>query len=115
MFLRRRPSQLDVERFIAASRQLPLSYDPVGLAKQNCAGYTIDEQEAVVGEGWAAFERAKLALAEWRHFAMGWLEVFPTGPAIVPGTVVAIVVRHFGFWSINGCRVVYRVGMDGDL
>src|SRR5207342_1789750 len=29
------------------------------------------------------------------------------------GTVVAILIRHFGFWSLNGCRVVYTVG-DGD-
>jgi uncharacterized protein (UPF0548 family) len=27
---------------------------------------------------------------------------------------VAVLVRHLGFWSINGCRVLYRVGDESD-
>jgi uncharacterized protein (UPF0548 family) len=41
---------------------------------------------------------------------MGWVELFPAGAAIEPGTNVAVLVRHLGFWSLNGCRVVYGVG-----
>ena len=26
---------------------------------------------------------------------------------------MAVLVRHLGFWSLNGCRVVYKFG-DGD-
>jgi uncharacterized protein (UPF0548 family) len=110
MFLRRPPSSQDVKRFIAASRDLPLSYDPVGLADGRPPGFAVDEQIAVIGRGMAAFKRATAALAEWRHFDLTWLHVLPTGAPIEPGTVVAIVVRHLGFWSMNGCRVVYSVG-----
>jgi uncharacterized protein (UPF0548 family) len=113
MFLGHRPSPLEVEAFIAASRQLPLSYEPIGLAGQDRAGFQVDEQEVVIGLGRAAFDRAKVALTKWRHFELGWVEVFPTLAAVAPGTVVAVVVRHLGFWSMNGCRVVYAIAGDG--
>ena len=113
MFLGHRPSPLEVDAFIAASRRLPLSYEPVGLAKQNRAGFRVDVQEVVVGRGEAAFVRAKAALTGWRHFELGWVEVFPALAAVAPGTVVAVLVRHLGFWSMNGCRVVYAIAGDG--
>jgi uncharacterized protein (UPF0548 family) len=112
MFLGHRPSPLEVEAFIAASRRLPLSYAPIGLAGQDRAGFQVDEQEVVIGVGKLAFERAKVALTKWRHFELGWIEVFPTLAAVVPDTVVAVLVRHLGFWSMNGCRVVYQIAGD---
>lgn len=113
MFLGRRPSLEDVERFVAASHALPLSYDPVGLARQNDAGFQVDEHTSVIGHGDVAFQRARIALAAWKHFDLGWMEVFPKSASIAPGTVVAVLVSHLGFWSLNGCRVVYSVGAEG--
>jgi uncharacterized protein (UPF0548 family) len=110
MFLARRPSQPEIEEFIARSRDLPLSYDPIGIAKESPLGFKVDEARGVIGHGQKDFERAKLALAEWRHFDFGWVELFPRGTAIEPGSVVAILVHHLGFWSLNGCRVVYTLG-----
>ena len=112
MFLGHRPSPSEIQAFIVASRELPLSYEPVGLAGQDAAGFTLDAEEAIVGHGDAAFERAKVALSEWRHFELGWVEVFPASAGIAPGTVVAVLVRHLGFWSLNGCRVVYSIAGD---
>lgn len=112
MFLRTRPSPREIQAFIAASRQLPLSYEPVGLAERESAGFRVDAQETVVGHGEGAFERAKVALTEWKHFDLGWIEVFPTLAGVAPGTVVAVLVRHLGFWSMNGCRVVYSIASD---
>lgn len=43
---------------------------------------------------------------EWRHFELGWMEVYRSTEGLVRGTVVAVLVRHLGFWSLNGCRVV---------
>ena len=99
---------------MAASGELPLSYEPVGLAKQGRAGYHVDEQITIVGSGEAAFARASTALMEWRHFELGWVELFPRRASIAPGTVVVVSVRHLGFWSLNGCRVVYSIGIQGD-
>jgi uncharacterized protein (UPF0548 family) len=110
MFLPRRPCQHQIEEFIARSRDLPLSYNPVGIAKESPHGFKVDEASGVIGHGRQAFERAKLALVQWQHFDFGWVELFPRGAAIEPGSVVAVLVHHLGFWSLNGCRVVYTLG-----
>ena len=114
MFLARRPSSQDIAGFLRASAALPLSYEPVGLAQGNAAGFHVDEQSAIVGSGDAAFERALHALTAWRHFQLGWVELHPPSAAIEPGTIVAVLVNHAGFWSLNGCRVVYTIGARGD-
>lgn len=110
MFLTHRPSPLEIEEFINQSRQLSLSYQQVGIAQQSPPGFSIDEASGVLGQGRETFELAKLALTEWRHFELGWVELFPRGALIGPGTVVAVLVHHLGFWSLNGCRVVYGTG-----
>ena len=112
MFLAHRPTPHEIDRFLDASRALPLSYAPPGLAKTGAAGFRIDEHVVRVGSGDAAFSRARDALAEWRHFELGWVELFPRRAAVADGTVVAVAIRHFGFWSLNGCRVLYQTG-DG--
>ena len=110
MFLARRPSQREVEEFIARSRDLSLSYSPIGIAKESPDGFKVDEASGVIGHGQQAFERAKLALAEWRHFDFSWVDLLPRGAPIEPGSLVAVLVHHLGFWSLNGCRVVYTLG-----
>jgi len=110
MFLIRRPSQRGIARFLDESRDLPLSYDPVGIARQTPSGFNADLASEVIGHGRETFERAKIALSAWRHYEMGWVELFPRGAAIEPGTLVAVLVHHMGFWSLNGCRVVYSTG-----
>ncbi len=110
MFLIRRPSQTEISEFLDQSRDLPLSYEPVGIARQSPRGFNADLASAVIGHGRETFERAKIALAQWRHYEMDWVELFPRGASIEPGTVVAVLVRHLGFWSLNGCRVVYGIG-----
>ena len=114
MFFLGAPSSMDIERFVAASRELPLSYDPVGLVNQNPTGFRVDEQTTVIGSGEAAFQRATSALMEWRHFDLGWVEMFPKHASTAPGSVVAVAIRHLGFWSLNGCRVVSTVGAPGE-
>jgi uncharacterized protein (UPF0548 family) len=112
MFSVLRPSPRDVARFLAASRDLPLSYQPVGLALAANASFDSDETVVSVGSGPAIYERAKAALREWTQFDLGWVELYPRHAPTEPGSVVAVLIRHFGFWSLNGCRVVYGVGND---
>ena len=113
MFLARCPSREAIERFVRDSQELPLSYSPVGIAAGEGVG-RFDETLVAIGRGEADFERARAALLRWRQFDIGWVETFPQNAPITVGTVVAILVRHFGFWSLNGCRVVYRVGSVED-
>jgi uncharacterized protein (UPF0548 family) len=63
-----------------------------------------------IGRGTADFERSRTALAAWKQFDMGWVELFPRSASVEPGTIVAVLIRHLGFWSLNGGRVVYGVG-----
>ena len=113
MFLVRRPSSQQIARFIDGSRALPLSYQPEGLARSGAHGFRVDEQIVPVGSGTTAFARAVTALTEWRHFELGWVELFPARPPVAPGTVVAVAIAHLGFWSLNGCRVLYPTGEAG--
>lgn len=110
MFLACRPSAQQIEGFVAASRELPLSYSPIGLAGGNGAGFDVDEQTVIVGRGEQAFDRARRGLGAWRHFELGWVEVFPKDAPVTAGTAVAVLAKHAGVWSLNGCRVVYLIG-----
>ena len=107
MFLTRRPSPSKIEQFLDRSQSLPLSYDPIGIAKQSPRGFKIDEVSSVIGLGLETFARATQALTNWQQFELGWVELHPRGASIEVGTVVAVLVRHLGFWSLNGCRIVF--------
>lgn len=109
MFSIRRPSLNQIEHFIEHSKNLTLSYLPIGIAKENPTGFTADEASAVIGSGHDAFERARAALTNWKQFDLGWVELFPQGASIEPGSDVAVLARHLGLWSLNGCRVVYPI------
>ena len=113
MFLARRPSVAAIDRFLGASRDLPLSYEPVGIVRETPVHGRFDEEVVVIGRGDADLQRACAALTAWRQFDIGWVETFPRCAPVEPGTVVAVLIRHFGFWSLNGCRVLYTVGGDG--
>ena len=114
MFCLRRPAESEIAGFITGSQKLPLTYAPVGLAQHEQSEFKIDEATVVIGHGEATFRRAKAALAQWRQFELGWVELFPRAASIEPGTVVAVLVHHLGFWSLNGCRVVYSIGGAGE-
>jgi uncharacterized protein (UPF0548 family) len=110
MFLLRRPSSVEIERFVDRSHDLRLSYGPIGIVREPLDHGRLDEQVVPIGHGKADFERARIALAAWKHFDLGWVEIFPRQAAVATGTVVAALIRHLGFWSLNGARVLYLVG-----
>lgn len=107
MFLIRKPTTSFIDRFIDQSRDLTLSYEKAGITATDEA--PVREYLAVIGHGQADFERAKLALVEWKQFDLGWVQLFPSPSSIAVGTNVAVLIRHLGFWSLNGCRVVYQL------
>src|SRR5688572_6647907 len=110
MFFLRRPSPRTIDRFLRAARDLPLSYGPAGLVAADTLRGTRDHAAVVIGRGRGDFEVARAALLAWRHFDLGWVETFPPRLPVVPGAVVAVLIRHLGFLSLNGCRVLYTVG-----
>ncbi len=114
MFLARRPSPPVIDRFLRDSRDLPTSYGPVGLLKDACPDRRVDEEVVAIGHGREDFERARAALMAWKQCDIGWLQVFPQRTPVAVGTIVAVLIRHLGFWSLNGCRVVYDLGDNRD-
>lgn len=110
MFLLSRPSPAAIATFLADAQAMPLSYAPIGIARaRSVPGFRTDETTAVVGRGDADFAKASAALASWQHMRLRWLEVFPAAAPVDPGTTLALMIKHFGMWSLNACRVVYGV------
>lgn len=109
MFLRSRPTQDTIEGFLEVSQGLPFSYQ-LGVLDRPSDDFTIDEAVGILGRGAETFERAKVALANWRHFDLGWVELFPPDAPIVANTVVVVLIRHLRLWSLNGCRLLKTTG-----
>lgn len=110
MFFARQPAPDAIERFVRDSQSMPLSYGPVGLLNERDSSRRIDEACVTIGRGAVDFARARAALEAWKQFDVGWVQHFPRNAPTATGTVVAVLIRHLGFWSLNGCRVVYQVG-----
>jgi uncharacterized protein (UPF0548 family) len=49
------------------------------------------------------------AIRAWQMFNMPWLRLDRTSAPIQVGTDIAVSVHHFGFYSLNACRIVYVV------
>ncbi len=110
MFLLNDPPAESIHRFISESRDLPYSYREVGATKGALpAGYIVDQNRIKLGAGKEVFDRAVAALRQWKQFDLGWVRIVPSGAPLEVGTVVAILTSHFGFWSLNPCRVVYLI------
>ena len=118
MFLLRRPSPALLERLHREAHRSALSYAPVGAAQGPPRGaFHTGEARAVLGRGTETFARAVRALDAWRHFNLGWVTVHPPTASTSEGTNVLVVAQHLGFWSVNACRVLYRLanGTDTDV
>jgi len=119
LFLFDEPSPQRIARFLDAQRDAPFSYDEVGATREDGkapAGYAIDHNRARLGIGRDTFERAVAALYAWKMFDVGWARLVPTGAPVEVGTTVAVLARHYGFHSLNPCRISYTIEDDeGDL
>jgi uncharacterized protein (UPF0548 family) len=113
MFLLKRPNDLEIQSFISRQQHGPLSYAPSGLTNTlPTAGYNIDHHRFQLGIGATTFHHASSALRQWKMFDFDWLHLWPTDTPIETGSVVAVVVHHLGFWSMNACRIVSVIKED---
>lgn len=111
-----RPRADQITAFLAGQRGRPFSYADVGATRGASPppSYTVDHNRARLGAGAETFARAVTALRAWCMTSLGWSTVHPAAAPLVPGTTVAVVVRHYGFWSLNACRIVYVFDEDED-
>lgn len=73
------------------------------------SGYKADHNRIELGKGAAIFARAIEAVRNWKMFDLGWVKLFRSNAPIEVGTTVCVRVHHFGFWSLNACRIVYVI------
>lgn len=116
MFLARRPSAQTIRSFIESQSRLPFSYTQTGATQtQPPSGFTVDHNRIMLGRGQETYERARMALQQWKQFDLGWVSVVPSILPVEVGTTVAVLAQTFGLWSLNACRIVYVVDEDGDV
>jgi uncharacterized protein (UPF0548 family) len=110
MFLRRRPSDDDIRRFIDVQAEQPFSYRELGATRtETPTGFVRDYNRVTLGDSPESFARAVAALRRWQMFAMPGVQLcWPSAPIRV-GTTVAILAGAAGLWSLNACRIVYVI------
>jgi len=110
MFLARKPSEARIRGVVASQAAAGFSYPEAGATQEHAPpGYCLRQQSFELGRGPGVFERAKQAIREWRMFDIGWIELCWPDVPIRTGSTVAVLARHFGFWSLNVCRIVYEI------
>ena len=108
MFCSSKPSRNSINAFMSAQQNQKFSYREVGYSRQGqTRGYSIDHNRIKLGQGVDIFERAKQAITQWKMFDMPWIDLCWPDTPIEPGSTVAVVISHFGFWSVNLSRIVF--------
>lgn len=90
------------------------SYPEVGASAHDVPNqYNVDRNRVLLGTGEITWRRAIVAIREWQMFNIPWLRLYWPTTRIEVGATVAILVEHFGFYSLNAARIVYVVDDHG--
>ena len=115
MFLLSRPDESRIRTILASQQVSNFSYPDVGATRGELpSGYAVLRGRVDLGRGFTTFDRAVLALRQWKMFAVSGIQLCWPVP-IKSGEVVAVVIKHFGFWSLSCCRIVYVINEDGPI
>ena len=118
MFQLIKPSPAEIDTFLEKASKTDLSYPFIRSTRKGfrkspkrpeTMKYNIDHNQIVIGKGEDDFGRAKRAIREWKMFDFPWVELCWPTTRIEEDRTVAILVRHFGFYSLNAARIVYRI------
>lgn len=117
MFCVSKPTEQQIRATLARQQTQDFSYSEVGSSRAELPRhYAVLHSRTNIGRGSVTFEKAMAAVSQWKMFDLPgiWL-CWPSAP-VRPGSTVALVIKHFGFWSLNCCRIVYVVDdEDGPL
>ena len=119
MFTFRKPTRETIDALRDQCHDVPFNYPAVGSSQVAGStpppGYCQDQIKIELGRGQATFERARIAIQQWEMFPRSMVELFwPTVP-VAQGSVVAVLFRGYGFWSLNPARIVYTVDETGEI
>ena len=116
MFLLSRPSDSRIRAILTGQSAKDFSYPDVGATRGKLpAGYLVLHGSVVLGRGSTTFIRSIQELCRWRMFDVPSVDLCWPDTPVRPEEPVAIVVQHFGFWSLNFCKIVYVVDEDGPI
>ncbi len=109
MFLISKPTEESIRRFIQAQKGKSFSYAEVGATRNSNApnDFTVDYNRVQLGTGRETFDRAIQAVRHWKMFDLSWTKLYFGDTPIEVGQTVAILIKHFGFWSLNAAQIVY--------
>ena len=90
-----KPTDAALSKFLADQVECGFSYSEVGASADTPPiDYDIDRTQIELGRGSEVFEKAKVAVQEWRQFQLGWVEAWPPQSPIEVGRDVAVLGRR---------------------
>jgi uncharacterized protein (UPF0548 family) len=119
VFLLNEPKREAIEHFLEIQQDTQFSYSDVGATRDTFDSvrkdYNIDHNRILIGTGTNDFQAAVAAIKTWKMFDMPWVNLCWPDTPIEVGKNVAILVKHFGFWSLNAARIVYVIEETGNV
>ncbi len=116
MFFARRPPDSAIRQFLRQQQSAAFSYPDVGASLRNAAPrcFQLDHVRSQIGAGTGNWRAAQRAILSWKMFDMNWIHVCLSASTLRPGIVAAVLIRHYGFWSLNACRVIDLIDEQRD-
>lgn len=116
MFCLIAPSDDAIRHFLSKQSGLHFSYQDVGAtAGETPRGYNADRNRILLGMGELTWQRAMEAVNNWQMFNLSWVRLCWLTTPIRVGRDVAILVHHFGFYSLNANRIVDVINENGAI
>jgi len=109
VFLVKRPDHELILRTAEKYRHTELAYTQAGWTREyRCPkGFTTNRSSAVIGSGEPVFQRAKAAICDYQMLQFGWIQTVGPQEPLARNSVVCILARHRGLYSLNVARVIY--------
>eukprot|EP01100_Stratorugosa_tubuloviscum_P005329 TRINITY_DN2394_c2_g1_i1.p1 TRINITY_DN2394_c2_g1~~TRINITY_DN2394_c2_g1_i1.p1 ORF type:complete len:210 (-),score=93.88 TRINITY_DN2394_c2_g1_i1:79-708(-) len=117
MLCAQKPEKQIIEQFLNSQQNLEFSYEQRRLTfdktiedlkkEESLKNWNIDNHRIEIGQGLDCYERAIIALRQWKMFELQWVSIFPNEIPIQTDQIVCIIARNLGFWSLNACKIVY--------
>lgn len=105
------PTEAAIIRYLLSVQDEPFSYETqfVTQLDDTPGGFNRDLHRVCLGNGVAAFGRAKQAITEWTMFDHAMTTLYWPDRPLEEGTNVVVQFRVGPLWSLNPCRIVYTI------
>lgn len=108
-----KPDPLKIKKVLVEASTSAYTYSEVGSTACDATvpkGYSENHYQKFLGMGKNIFNAGKTALSICEMYHMKFVELHLLNKTLEPeqGMSMAVVARHFGLWSINPIRIVYK-------